>query len=355
MGNTNIGIFGVGAYLPPEVRANDWWPREIVARWQERRRRYFPEAQREAGPSGLFTEMAAYDDDPFQGAQQRRVMDATMRSSDMEAQAARTAIERAGVDPREIGFVLSSSLVPDHLTTNQAAIIHRKVGGLRPSCLTLAADSVCSSFLHQLILAEGLLSAGEARYGLLVQSAACSRILPREEPFSPMLGDAATAVVVGKTSTGRGLRSHETFVDGTYCDGFICGVPDKSWYEEGNIVAYAPNPKRTREMMIQCCEQAPGVMNAALAKAQLTTQDVGFFSSHQPTAWAGPTIKKLLGLSAARSIDTFRWTASVVACSIPMQLSVAEAEGILQPGSVIACYSFAVGMTAAAAVLTWGR
>src|SRR5262249_58692574 len=63
---------------------------------------------------------------PFQGCKGRRFLPEGMLSSDMERIAAERAIERAGIDRREIGLVLCGSSVPDHLVTSNACLLHER-------------------------------------------------------------------------------------------------------------------------------------------------------------------------------------------------------------------------------------
>src|SRR5262249_9010243 len=117
--NTSIGILGVGAYLPPEIRRNDWWPEHVVRAWQEkavrRLERSRAEFAKEKRPGAKVTmdAIAALADDPFQGGRERRVMPEGMRASDMETRAAREAISNAGISKDEIDVVLSYVICPD--------------------------------------------------------------------------------------------------------------------------------------------------------------------------------------------------------------------------------------------------
>ncbi len=75
------------------------------------------------GPAGMkrvVAATAALENDPFQGAVERRVMPEGMLASDMELRAANEAIERSGIDRRQIQLVLCHSAVPDYLVTNSA-------------------------------------------------------------------------------------------------------------------------------------------------------------------------------------------------------------------------------------------
>src|SRR4051812_42365020 len=100
--STSVGILGVGAYLPPEVRGNDWWPESTVAKWQKRASRMMARGvdttqAKTDGARAVLEAMAKYVADPFGGAIERRVAAADLQASDIEVLACREAILRAGV------------------------------------------------------------------------------------------------------------------------------------------------------------------------------------------------------------------------------------------------------------------
>src|SRR5690606_37315847 len=132
--STSVGVLGLGTFLPPHVRTNDWWPESAVARWREKPAHRATQGQAaapaamSAGAQVTLAAMAEYADDPFRGARERRVMADDMTVHDMEAAAAREAIERAGVSIDEIDVILTQTPVPEHLMVNGACATHRMLG-----------------------------------------------------------------------------------------------------------------------------------------------------------------------------------------------------------------------------------
>lgn len=192
--NKNVGILGIGTYLPPEVRTNDWWPKEVVARWSEKAVRGEARAQSEnvtEEERAILRAQAESQNDPFRGARERRVMPEGMLSVDMEVAAAEDALSRCNVAPAEIDLLLVQSAIPDYLDTNSAALVHHRLG-LKSECYSLLVEAVCNSFQMQLALAIAMIRAGSASKALLVQSCAISRVLPYDEAYSTAFGDAAS-------------------------------------------------------------------------------------------------------------------------------------------------------------------
>ena len=277
--NQSIGILGLGVYLPPQVRKNDWWPPEIVEQWREKARRAAGHRGAEdlttktEGERLVYAALAELDDDPFKGARERRIADENMSAADLEVFAAQEALRDADIPPRAVDLLLTHSIVPDYLATNHACTIHRRVG-LPQRCFTLSVEGACNSFLLQMTLAQRLIQAGEARFALLVQSSVLPRMIPREESYSPWFGEGATAVIVGPVCNGRGLlgRSHRT--DGNLENTMVTGIPGKRWYEDGHNYLYSENPAGAHRMFETVADSGRQVANEALAEAGLQTTDV---------------------------------------------------------------------------------
>lgn len=355
----SVGILGVGSYLPDEVRTNDWWPRSIVEKWEQKavESGIRPTADaRKSVPSGgdlVLDAIKEYGSDPFAGARERRVMPENMLPSDMETEAAKRAMTRAGVSAKDVDFVISASAVPDMLNVPNACAVHSNLG-LGSRCFSTAIESVCNGFLHQISLAEQMIAGGKATVGLLVQSSAWgSRMMPIEQPYSAWFGDGATAVVVGVVDDGAGVLGTSHRTDGSLRNALHTGVLGKKWYEDGRSVWHHGDRRAAFEMLVRIPECAVQVFDDALASAGLTQDDVSFLATHQATSWFRKVVQEHGHFAKARSVDTFSWAGSLVASNIPLVLDVASREGLLKRGDVLAMHSGGSGITYSAVVARW--
>lgn len=355
---SSAGIYGIGVYLPEQIRTNDWWSREIIESWTERAS---AKLDRAAAPEEdvettriVLEEMGKLRGDNFKGSRERRIMPDGMLTSQMEHIAAKRAVEAAGIDAQEIGLVLSTTSTPDYLMIPNACKVHETLG-LSRRCLSLQTEGVCNAFPLQLALAEQMIAGGAAKHALLIQSSGVSRFLRREDPMSAWFGDAATAVVVGPVSSGFGVlgRYHET--DGAYCEGIVCGIPKKRWWQEGSVQAYLEKPEIARRMLLETIYRSKTVIHGALADAGMNAGDVDFYAAHQGFAWLRPATQRIAGLEHARTIDTFHWAASVLGSNMPLVLAMGEKEGLLRHGDRVAMFAGAAGATLSSIVLRWGR
>lgn len=354
-----VGIWGVGVHLPEQVRDNSWWPKDVVARWQEKadaRLDRAADADHELATEGarlVLKHMSRYRDDVFRGARERRILPEGLATTDIELPAAKKALAAAGVEPGEVDLLLSSTTLPDVLLVPNACRLHERLG-LATRCFTLQTEGVCNAFLLQFALAEQMIRGGQARVALLVQSSGTSRLVSREDPLSAWFGDAATAVVVGPVADGFGLlgRRHETY--GQFYDGLKCGRPDGRWYD-GPPVSYIDQASNSRSMLLSTMHRSRQVIHDALAEAGATAEAVDFYASHQGFAWFRAMTQEHAGMVNARTVDTFDWTASVLGCNIPLVLHVGEKEGLLRPGDLVASFAGAAGAVISALVYRWGR
>jgi 3-oxoacyl-[acyl-carrier-protein] synthase-3 len=350
------GILGIGVYLPENVRRNDYWPAAVVDRWRQKslHRIESVSIERTEGVQRALDAMAKLRNDPFNGSVERRVMDSDQWSSEMETVAAQRALADAGIDAAQIDALISFTLVPDYLCGPTGCVVHERLG-LPQNCLTLSLDSACNSFPVQLTLADQMIRSGSARYVLLVQSAAFSRLVPDAAPVSPWLGDAATAVVVGPAPAGKGVLAATHRTDGTHAKGMVFGVPGKRWYEEGRTVCYAEDPEVAQVVILGAIDRARQVIPETLEKVGLRPSDVDFYGCHQGVPWLRPQTQEACGMDRARTVDTYTSFASVGAANLPLVMSVATREGLLREGDLVVLFSGGSGETWSSVALRWGR
>jgi 3-oxoacyl-[acyl-carrier-protein] synthase III len=349
-----VGILGIGSYLPPEIRRNDWWSKDLVAQWTRQRPAPAPRpdvTRLSDAARRIVAALAVQADDPFQGSIERRILEDDMTVVDMEVHASNDAIERAGVDRAEIDLLLTHTVAPEVQLSNPAALLHHRLG-LGRECLAMQTEAATYSFLDQLAIADAMISAGRARCALLVQSCAASRLVEPDDPVAPYFGDAATAVVVAGTSR-RGILSAVHFTDGRYPNTLVASVPKGTWYAAGRPVIHLADPAGMREVMLQTVDLCKSSVEAALARCEQPASAVRFFCMHQGTPWLRELAQEFSGLTAAASVETFTKTGYVFSAILPLGLRAAQEQHLLEAGDLAVLFSGGTGMTYGATVLEW--
>lgn len=352
-----VGILGIGTYLPPEVRRNDWWSDEVVARWRVQQAQRMDALRRAPampteGMQRVVGATLALDGDPFEGAVTRHVLGPEQTSLEMERAAAEDAIARAGIDRGAIDLLLSYPAVPDYLLSNTACELHHRLG-LASGCLALETNASAYSFLAQLALAVPMIASGRVRHALLVQSAAISRLIDPGDPVAARVGDAATAVVVGPVADGYGVLGDYHRTDGRSPRTLIATVPGARWYD-GKPTMQMADPDGARRVFLGSVDQAKESVDGALAAAGRSVDAVDFLAVHHATPWVGAVVGAHAGLARARTADLFPTTAYVFAASIPLILAAGERAGALGAGDLAMLVGAGPGMMYGATVLRWG-
>lgn len=360
MNNANIGIHSVGIYLPEQRRRNDHWPADVVGKWRAKaaaRLQRTDEAFGSITDPGTRMVMEALrnlGDDPFQGLEERRVMPANMTAADMETAAARDAIARAGIDPQQIDLVLSYTMIPDYINVPTACVVHANLK-LRDKCLSICVDAVCNSFIAQLTFAQAMIRSGQARYALLTQSSAITRLPGSGEHYDTWWGDAGTAVIVGPVGEGAGFAGVSHYTDGTLHKALVAGVPGKRWFDMGEVIAYSEDHRANFDMVAKIAERSKQVLDDTFAASSVSPAEIDFYACHQAFLWLRDVTQRYVGMTNARSVDTFRWAGTVSAANLPLVLGTGEREGLLKAGDRVALFQGGTGMTWSGMTMRWGR
>jgi 3-oxoacyl-[acyl-carrier-protein] synthase-3 len=348
---TRVGILGVGVFLPREVRGNDWWPEDLVARWSAKPRPPLPQIPMTPAMQQVVAAMRAGGADPFRGIRTRHVMDPGMTATEMEALAAEDALQRAKVNREDVDLLLVHTAVPEYLLSNTATALHAKLG-LPRACLALEAQASAYSFVAQLAIAEAMILAGRAKCALLVQSSAASRLIDREDPVSVALGDAATAVVVGVAYDG--VLAHVSRTDGRCPNSLVASVRGARWYDAGRNVLHVDDAPGELQLFLETVDRGIEVVEAVLRAADLAPRDVDFFAVHQGTPWLRRLTQEASGLERARTVDLFSETAYIFGCSLPLVLARGQQTGALASGNLVLIFGGGTGITYGATLLRWG-
>ncbi len=358
----NLGILGLGLYLPKETRQNNWWSPEITKTWIDDKRRFSSAFELDAvdleelSPEAKILIETLNDirskADIFEGSKIRHIMSKDEKSTDMEIKAATDALKNAGISPNKIDFVITQSTLPDILLDANACIDHKALK-LSSNCCSFEVLGMCNAFLQQLFIAQGLIKSGTARYGLLIQSSGMSRLIEPEHPSSPFFGDGATAVVVGPVPSHQGILSIKHNTNGGLGSYFTTGIPGKRWYDEGRVKTHILNVTSGPLLNFHAVEQSKVLIEAALLDAQLEKSALQFYAGHQGMSWFREVTQKAIGIPQAKTYDTFGMHASLVGANIPLVLFLAAQNNLLRNTDHLAAFSPGSGMTATGIILKW--
>ena len=148
------------------------------------------------------------------GIRERHIVDEGVATSDLATEAARAAIERAGLKPEDIQLIIVGTVTPDMLFPSTACLVQSKIGATHAWGFDLSA--ACSAFTYALTVGGQMVASGAVKNALVIGADVMSSIIDYTDRSTCVIfGDGAGAVVLGPSSSEEyGLFDFECEVDG---------------------------------------------------------------------------------------------------------------------------------------------
>lgn len=262
------------------------------------------------------------------------------RLTEFAARAGEAALARAGVASSDLDLVIVATSTADEITPNAAPQVAGLIGAERAGSFDVGA--ACTGWLAGLGLACGQIESGRAEHALVVGADFLSRFLDfSDRDTAPLFADGAGAAVISRSREGEGrigpvlLRSDRAGAD---------------WIRLERGKRIAMQGQETFRAAVRCLSQ---VTLEALSEAGVALADVDVFAYHQANSRIIRAVGQRLGLPSERVLDYVGRFANSSTATLPIALSVAEAEGRLRGGETVLLASFGGGFTWGATVLEW--
>ncbi|HCC00738.1 MAG TPA: ketoacyl-ACP synthase III [Ruminococcaceae bacterium] len=278
----------------------------------------------------------------------------------MGVQAAKQAIENAGVAPEEIDIIISSCITPDYFYPTVACSIQDELGAVNAFCWNLGA--ACSGFVYALDVARGYLATGSAKTILIVCAENMSKSLDFDDRSTCVLfGDGAGAAVVKK---GEGLYGSRMASDGKTGAALLApallGVNTPFAYDKDNpkYNKYAPTKGNYMTMDGRAvyrftAHAIPNTVSGACERAGIAVDELDWLIPHQANLRIIEKASERMHFPMEKiyvNIDRF---ANTSCASVPICLSEMNDQGKLKRGMKIALAGFGGGLTSGAVVIEW--
>ena len=288
------------------------------------------------------------------GISERRIADKDVGAADMGAEAARIAMERAGVQPGEVDVIVLSTATPDRLLPSTACDLQALLGATNAAAYDISA--ACSGFLYGLSIAEGHLAAGRAELALVVSTEKMSSIVDWGDRSTAVLfGDGAGAAVVRRAEGKRGLLSSFTRSDGTLAEllwrpGGGTRMPmDVAVLDERNHMVKMAG----REVFKAAVRSMAEAADQALLRAGLTGDDIDLFIPHQANIRIIESTAKYADVPMEKVFVNVDRYGNMSSATVPVALDEALEQGRIKEGDHILMVAFGAGFTWGSAVVQW--
>lgn len=285
------------------------------------------------------------------GIQQRHIAAEGELTSDLGIAAARSALERAERDARDIDLIVLATSTPDNTFPASAVTIQAGLGITGGAAFDVQA--VCSGFVFALATADNFLKAGQNKRALVIGAETFSRILDWEDRTTCVLfGDGGGAVVIeAQEVDGRddqpGIIASQLRSDGRHRDKlYVDGGPSST----GTVGYLRMNG---REVFRHAVTNISDVIRETLDATGFTADDIDWFVPHQANKRILDGTARKIGLDPEKIVITVANHANTSAASIPLALNQAHEDGRLQKGNLVLMEAMGGGFTWGASLARW--
>jgi 3-oxoacyl-[acyl-carrier-protein] synthase-3 len=290
------------------------------------------------------------------GIRERHVVDPGVATSDLAKEASLLAIQRAGLTPEDIDFIIVATTTPDTLFPSTACVLQAKIGASHAWGYDLFA--ACSGFTYALTTASKIVAAGGSRHALVVGADVMSSIIDYTDRATCVLfGDGAGAVVVEPSDDDSiGIFDFENYMDGT-------GGPALCIPAGGSRLPASRDTVDQRLHYVKQDGQAvfkfavrnmEEVCRRILDRNGLTADQVDLFVPHQASSRIILAATEKLGLPREKVVINIDRFGNTTAGTIPLALNEASEAGRLKRGDLVLLASVGAGFTVGGVLLKWG-
>ncbi|AAV86782.1 3-oxoacyl-[acyl-carrier-protein] synthase III [Anaplasma marginale str. St. Maries] len=276
------------------------------------------------------------------GIKRRHVVEEGDTVSCMATEAAKIALEDAGVSATEVDLIIVATATPDKTMPSCATMVQGSLG-----CKNAAAfdiNAACSGFLYALSIVDSMIKAGQANIALIIGSEAMSKVVDWTDRSTCVLfGDGAGAFVFkGQDETekpGAGVMSTLLCADGSlgnvlYTNGGVASTGKAGYICMKGTVLFE-----------HAVVKLSSAISALLESSALDVDSIDWFIPHQANVRIIDLVINRLGLSRDKVILSIDEHANTSSASIPLAMYEAKRAGRIKKGNLVLFAAIGAGIT----------
>ena len=321
---SRILMTGVGSYLPERIVTNT-----DLSQWVETSDEWIKQRT---------------------GIEQRHMVADGELTSDLAYEAAKQALEKAGVSAADIDVIVVATTTPDDTFPSTATKVQKKLGAA--TAFAFDVQAVCAGFVYALTVAESLLMAQKGKRALVIGAESFTKLLDWEDRTTCVLfGDGAGAVVLeaDEAPDDFGILASALHSDGNFRDIlYVDGGPSATG-QVGHV------RMEGQDVFRHAVEKLSSVMDEVLVQANIAPEAVDWLVPHQANIRIINGMQRKLGLPSERVVRTVHKHANTSAASIPLALCEAVLDGRIKSGDLLALEAIGGGLAWGASLVRYGR
>ena len=288
------------------------------------------------------------------GIRERHIAEEGEATSDLAVRAAQQALERAGVEPEEVEFIVVGTTTGDMAFPTTANVVQHRLGCRQAGSADVYA--ACTGSIYSLSIASQYIQTGKYRTVLAIGAETLSKITDfTDRGTCILLADAAGAAVLRPATGAFGILDTDLYSDGKYWE---------LLYQPGggsrNPTTHETVDKRMHYAKMKGNEVFKVAVRMFVDSAERILQrngckadDVDLLIPHQANLRIIEAAAKRVGLPMERVFVNIDRYGNTGAASVYVALEEAWSLGRIKPGDLILLAAFGGGFTWGAALIRW--
>ncbi|HWD21040.1 MAG TPA: beta-ketoacyl-ACP synthase III [Verrucomicrobiae bacterium] len=288
------------------------------------------------------------------GISERRIASKHETTSDLAANAARLALERAKVQPSEIDLIVVATITPDMPFPSTACLVQKKIGATRAAAFDI--EAACSGFIYALEIGQHFIMSRTYETALVIGAEKLSSIINWGDRNTCVLfGDGAGAAVLRHRPNAHGLLTACMGADGSKADllcmpggGSAC-PPTHESLAAGMHFLRMDGKETFKNAVTAMCTAA----QEALRRCDLDISQIKCIIPHQANRRIIDAVAERLDARPEQVFINLHKFGNTSAASVAIALDEAVTCGRVQRGDLVLLVVFGAGLTWGAAVIEW--
>ena len=284
------------------------------------------------------------------GIKERRIAAEGENTVDLAEQAARRAIEAAGIQASDIDLIIVATTTPDQVFPSTACLLQDRLD--IHGCPAFDVQAVCTGFVYALAVADKFIKSGSHKTALVVGAETMSRITDWTDRGTCILfGDGAGAVIL-QASEEPGILSTHIHADGQYRELLQVQNGVSNGYDqlkEGS--AYME--MKGNEVFRVAVNTLGRIVDETLAANEMQKEEIDWLVPHQANIRIISATAKKLRMSMDKVVVTVDKHGNTSGASVPLALDVAVRDGRIQRGDTLLLEAFGGGFTWGSALIRY--
>ena len=326
--NQKASITGIGSYLPDKVLTN-----------------YDLEKMVDTSNDWIIQRT---------GIKERRIVENGVTTSDIATQASLRAMEDAGVSPKDLDMIITSTITPDHIFPSTSCYIQQKIGATRACAFDILA--ACAGFIYAMSIGQSFINSGAMKTVLVVGAECLSKITDYTDRTTCVLfGDGAGAVIIQRNPVKHEILSSILAADGSEADVLI--MPGGGARNPASLESVQQRLHyiqfKGKEVFKLAINNITNLILETTRENGLTLEDIDLIIPHQSNLRIIEATMEKLGLPMEKAFVNIDKYGNTSSASVPIAIDEARKDGRLRKGDIVMLVAFGGGLTWGSSLIRW--